>query len=372
MSNSPSNEKLYQIALTLLPNVGSVLAKNLIAYCGSAENIFKTSKGKLEKIPMIGKERAEGIANADVMKQAEEELKFTQKYNIEPIFFTDKNYPYRLKECSDSPVLLYYKGNANLNAEKIVGVVGTRRITEYGKEMTRKLIGDLAAQNILIVSGLAYGIDIAAHSASLENNLSTIGVLGHGLNTIYPKQHKGVAKKMVGQGGLLTEYCSAEEMHPSNFPDRNRIVAGMCDAVVVVESAIEGGAVITANVANSYNRDVFAFPGKANDRFSAGCNFLIKTFKAKLIEGADDLLKEMNWVSEEQKSKGKKQQRQLSLTLTDEEQKIYTLLNERTELAIDELADATQMNVSSLAATLLEMEMNSILVSLPGKRFKLV
>ena len=334
MSNSTPNEKLHQIALTLLPNVGSVLAKNLIAYCGSAENVFKTSKSKLEKIPQIGKERAEAIANADVMKEAEEELKFTQKYNIEPIFFTDKNYPHRLKECADSPVLLYYKGNADLNAEKIVGIVGTRRITDYGKEVTKKLIADLAAQNVLIISGLAYGVDIAAHNAALENNLPTVGVLGHGLNTIYPKQNKSTATKMVTQGGLLSEYTSKDEMRPTNFADRNRIVAGMCDAVVLIESAIDGGGVITANVAFSYNRDVFAFPGKASDKYSAGCNFLIKTSKAKLIESTDDLLREMNWVTHEQNTKGKKPQRQLMLTLTEEEQKIYNLLNEKTELLL--------------------------------------
>lgn len=372
LPNTQSNEKLYQIALTLLPNVGDVLAKNLVAYCGSAENVFKASKSKLEKIPLVGKERAESIAGADVMKEAEEEMKFIEKYNIQPLFFTDKNYPYRLKECSDSPVLLYYKGNADLNADKVIGVVGTRRVTEYGKEMTKKLIADLAGQNILIVSGLAYGIDIAAHNAALEHNLQTVGVLGHGLNTIYPKQNKGTAKKMVSQGGLLCEYKSSDEMHPSNFPNRNRIVAGMCDAVIVVESAVEGGAVITANIANSYNRDVFAYPGKATDRFSSGCNFLIKTFKAKMIEGAADLLREMNWVDKEQSAKSKPQQRQLALTLTGEEQKIYGLLSEKTELAIDELAEVTNMNVSSLAATLLEMEMNSIIVSLPGKRFKLL
>jgi len=372
LPNSQSNEKLYQIALTLLPNVGDVLAKNLMAYCGSAENVFKTSKGRLEKIPGIGKERAEQISSADVTKEAEDELKFVEKYNIEPIFFTDKNYPTRLKECNDSPVMLYYKGNADLNTEKIIGVVGTRRITEYGKEVTKKLIADLSAQNILVVSGLAYGVDVAAHNAALENNLKTVGVLGHGLNTIYPKQHKNVATKMVEQGGLLTEYRSSEEMHPSNFPNRNRIVAGICDAVIVVESAIEGGAVITANIANSYNRDVFAFPGKSSDRFSAGCNFLIKTFKAKMMESAEDLLREMNWAEKEQTTKSKKQLRQLALTLNDEEQKLYNLLNEKVELAIDELADATNMNVSSLAATLLEMEMNSIIVSLPGKRYKLV
>lgn len=372
MSNKISNEKLYQVALTLLPNVGSVLAKNLVAYCGSPEAVFKTSKGKLEKIPGIGKERAGDIADANVLKEAEEELKFTEKYNIAPLFFTDENYPQRLKTCADSPVLLYYKGNADLNAEKVIGIVGTRRASEYGKEITKKLVADLAIQNVLVVSGLAYGIDVAAHNASLENNLKTVGVLAHGLNTIYPQQHKTVAKKMVEQGGLLTEYISTNEMHPSNFPNRNRIVAGMCDATVVIESAIEGGAVITANIANSYNRDVFAFPGRSTDRFSAGCNFLIKTFKAKMIEGADDLLLEMNWKTTVAEQKSKKQQRQLALVLSDEEQKIYNLLNEKTELAIDSIVDETQMNSSVLAATLLEMEMNSIIVSLPGKRYKLI
>ena len=372
MLNSNSNEQLYQIALTMLPNVGDVLAKNLIAYCGSPEAVFKTSKSKLEKIPMVGKERAEGIANADVLKEAEKELKFVADYKIKTLFFTDTDYPQRLKNCNDSPVLLYYKGNADLNAEKIVAIVGTRNITAYGKEMTKKLVAELSAQDILIVSGLAYGIDITSHNAALEHNLKTVGVLAHGLNTIYPAQHKPVAKKMVEQGGLLTEYTSSHEMHPSNFPNRNRIVAGISDAIVVVESAIKGGAVLTANIANSYNKDVFACPGKTTDKLSAGCNFLIKTFKAKMIESADDLLMEMNWVQKEQNGKSKKQQRQLALTLNEEEQKIYNALNEKSELAIDELASHTEMNASSLASTLLEMEMNSILVSLPGKRYKLV
>lgn len=376
MSNNSSNERLYQIALTLLPQAGSVLAKNLMAYCGSAESVFKASKSKLEKIPLIGKERAEAIANAtvnaEILKEAESELAFVEKYNIAQLFYTDAGYPQRLKECSDSPVLLYYKGRANLNAEKIIGVVGTRRVTDYGKEATKKLVEDLAVQNVLVVSGLAYGIDIAAHNAALEFNLPTVGVLAHGLNTIYPKQHKNTAKKMVEQGGLLTEYTSRHEMHPSNFPSRNRIVSGMCDAIVVVESAAKGGALITANIANSYNREVFAYPGKATDRFSAGCNFLIKTYKAKMIEGADDLMKEMNWVSGEAQTKGKKAQRQLSLNLSEEEQVVYNLLHAKNELAIDELADSTAMNVSSLAATLLEMEMNNLIVSLPGKRYKLV
>ncbi len=366
------DSKLYQIALTLLPNVGSVLAKNLVAYCGSTEQVFKTGKTKLEKIPGIGKERAAAIASADVLKQAEKEISFITKYNIRPLFFTDADYPQRLKQCNDSPVLLYYKGHADLNTEKIVGVVGTRRCTDYGKEVTKKLIAGLSAQNTLVVSGLAYGIDIAAHKAALENNLKTVGVLAHGLNTIYPTQHKATAKDMVEQGGLLTEYISTNEMHPSNFPNRNRIVAGMCDAVVIVESAIEGGAVITANIANSYNRDVFAYPGKSSDKFSSGCNFLIKTYKAQMIESAEDLLTHMNWQQATPQSKSKKQQQQLALTLSSEEQTIYSLLTEKETVGMDELAVKTNLNASILAATLLEMEINSLVMSLPGKQYKLV
>lgn len=372
MPNSNRQHTLYEIALTLLPGVGDVLAKSLVAYCGSAQNIFSTSKTRLEKIPGIGKERAAQITSAEVLKEAEEELKFIEKYHIEPLFFTDKNYPYRLKECADSPVMLYYRGNANLNSEKIVAVVGTRRITSYGKEQTQKLIADLAAQNALVVSGLAYGVDVCAHQAALENNLATVGVLGHGLNTVYPQVHKSIAKEMIAQGGLLTEYRSTNKMHPSNFPNRNRIVAGLCDALIVAESAVEGGAMLTANVANSYNREVFAFPGKASDRFSAGCNFLIKTYKAKMIESAEDLLREMNWQNSGEHKGTKKKQKQLAITLNEAEQKIYHLLKEKEGLAIDELAVLADMNISTLAATLLEMEMNNILISLPGKRYKLV
>ncbi len=372
MLNSNSQDKLYQIALTLLPNVGSVLAKNIIAYCGSAEAVFKTSKSKLEKIPGIGSDRAEGIASADVLKEAEKELKFVQDYRITILFFTDKDYPHRLKNCNDSPVILYYKGNADLNAKKVLGIVGTRRATNYGKEVTKKLVAELSSHDILIVSGLAYGIDVASHQAAIDSNLKTLGVLGHGLNTIYPQQHKSIAKKMMESGGLLTEYKSCDDMHPSNFPNRNRIVAGVSDAVVVVESGIKGGAVITANIANSYNREVFTYPGRTTDKMSAGCNFLIKTFKAKLIESGEDLLAEMNWITQVSEKKSKKPQRQLALNLSENEQIIYNLLNEREEAAVDFLVDCTGLNSSVLAATLLEMEMNNVIVSLPGKRYKLI
>lgn len=370
MNTNP--ELLYRIALTIIPNIGPAVAKNLLAYCGSAEAVFKASKSKLIKVPSVGEERAEFIAQANVLQEAEEELKFISDHDITPLFFTDAAYPYRLKECSDSPLLLYYKGNGDLNNEKIVAIVGTRRCTDYGKEITKKLTETLAAHDALIVSGLAYGVDIAAHNAALENNLKTVGVLGHGLNTLYPQQHKATSKKMVEQGGLLTEYRSTEKMTPHNFPDRNRIVAGLCDALIVIESAEDGGAILTANIANSYNRDVFAVPGKATDKWSRGCNALIKSNRAQLIETGEDLLKALNWAQPEKGLQKIKKQRQLLLNLNDDEQSIYKALNEAGELDIDMLTVRTQLNSSVLASILLEMEMNDIILSLPGKRYKLV
>lgn len=372
MSNSASQKLLYQVAVTLLPNIGSILAKNLIAYCGGVEEVFKTSRAKLLKIPAIGEERADSIVNADVLKEAEKELKFIEEYNIEAFFYTDENYPERLKALPDSPILLYYRGETSLNAPRTVGIVGTRKATEYGKEITRKIVADLAGTDIVIVSGLAYGIDVAAHTAALENNLKTIGVLAHGLNTIYPAQHKSIAKKMVAQGGLLTEYKSIDEMIHHNFPERNRIVAALSDALIVVESAQKGGAVITANIANSYNKDVFAVPGRVNDKVSSGCNFLIKTHKATMIESGAELLEAMHWNNNSPKGRAPQQQRKLILNLPPDHQSVYNILNEKGELEIDKLVIDSALNSSMLAATLLEMEMDGIIVSLPGKRYKLI
>jgi DNA processing protein len=360
---------LYNIALTLITGIGSSVAQNLVAYCGSAEAVFHASKAKLMKVPLVGEERANEILNADILDKAKAEVKFIADYNIKTLLYSDPEYPRRLRECADMPYLLYYKGNVDLNADKIVGIVGTRNITEYGKEVTKKFVQELAAQDVLVISGLAYGVDIAAHNSALENNLKTVGVMAHGLNQIYPAQHKPTAKKMVEQGGLLTEYNSQVEMHPSFFPQRNRIVAGMCDAVVVIESAVKGGALITANIANSYNRDVFAIPGRIGDKYSAGCNFLIKTYKATMIETAQNLFEAMNW---EGVGKSKKKKAQLSLTLSPEEQKVYQLLTENTELEIDRIVGLSGMSGGEIAATLLEMEMSGVIVSLPGKRYKLI
>jgi DNA processing protein len=363
-----TEETRYQIALTMTPGVGDTAAKNLLSYCGSAEAVFKTPKTKLKNIPGIGEKTAETIWKKDFFDRVEEELLFIDKYKIEVLFCTDHAFPKRLKECVDSPVLLYYRGNADLNQTKILGVVGTRNATDYGKVFIKKMMTDLADQNILILSGLAYGIDTIAHKKALENGLQTVGVLGHGLNHLYPAQNKTLAKQMLAHGGLLTELSSTSQMLPSNFPQRNRIVAGMCDALLVVESATKGGALITANIANSYNKDVFALPGNVYDKYSQGCNFLLKTHKAYIVENAEDILVSMNWSNEIIKPKA---QKQLLLNFNAKEKKIVDILKEHPQLEIDVLMKLLKSNHSEYSATLLELEMNGVIVSLPGKSYKL-
>jgi DNA processing protein len=287
----------YRIGITLIKGIGNSLAKNLIAYIGSEEGIFKESQKNLAKIPGIGEVLSHEIANADVLKRAEQEVEFIIKNKIVPFYFTDREYPFRLKECADAPIIIYTRGNCSLNDGRFIGLVGTRNATETGKDNCRKLIQDIAQQlpNAIIVSGLAYGVDICAHKTAVECGLPTIGVVGHGLDRIYPAVHRPTAVKMVENGMLLTEYLSGTNPDRQNFVQRNRIIAGLCDATVVVESAVRGGALITAEVANDYSRDVFAFPGRVGDEWSAGCNALIKNNKASLIESADDIMHIMNW-----------------------------------------------------------------------------
>lgn len=360
----------YKIGITLLNGVGDVLAKNLIAYCGSAEEVFKTKKQQLEKIPGIGKHTSELILNSkSALNRAEKEIKFLEEKSIQAIFFTDKEYPQRLRNCHDSPVMLYYKGNANLNSTKIISIVGTRTPSIYGKQITEKLIEGLTESGCLIVSGLAYGIDIAAHKAALNCKLNTIGVLAHGLDRMYPSVHSQYAEKMILQGGLLTEFLSETNPDKENFPKRNRIVAGMCDALIVVESKRGGGSLITSTIANSYNKDVFAFPGKAGDALSEGCNGLIKSHKANLIESAADLLYIMNW-DEKPKSK-KTNQMPLLLNLSDEEQLIINTFQNKNQLHIDEICYLTSFSVSKASSYLLQLEFSNIILSLPGKLYKL-
>jgi DNA processing protein len=365
-----SNQLLYQIALTHLSEIGSITAKNLVSYCGGVQGVFEAKKSHLEKIPNIGTIRAQAILSSktEALKLAEAEIKFIEKNNLTPLFYTDEKFPKRLLQCSDSPVLLYYKGNADLNARKIISIVGTRRVTEYGKEQCEKLIEQLAVYQPLIVSGLAYGVDITAHKSAMKNKLETIGVVANGMDKMYPSAHLKYVKQMVECGGILTEYGFGEVANKENFPQRNRIVAGMCDAMIVIETAIKGGAMITAKLADSYNRDVFALPGKVSDTYSEGCNYLIKNNQASLFESADDIIKQLMWDVELLKPSTK--QTLLFVDLSADEKIIVDAL-QNGQTSIDDLVIKTKLSHTSIAGLLLQLELRGIVKALPGKLFKL-
>lgn len=359
---------LYQIALTLIPNIGDVLAKNLVSYCGGVEAVFKEKKSKLLKIPGIGEFSADSICGFQSFERAEQELAFIQKHKIKPLFYLDDAYPFRLKEIYDAPCMLYYLGNADLNNLKIVSIVGTRKASEYGKAFTEKLVADLAEQNCLILSGLALGIDGYAHRAAVKNNLATVGVLAHGLDRIYPAAHKKLAAQMVENGGLLTDFPSGTIPDAPNFPSRNRIVAGMCDVLVVVETALKGGSRITAEIANSYNKDIMALPGRVNDEYSTGCNHLIRVNKASIITCAQDLFELMNW---QDSSAVKPVQQSLTFDLEPDDLLIVNYIKQKNKVGIDDISFDLQMNQSEVLMRLLQLEFKGVLRSLPGKFFEL-
>ena len=365
------SELLYQLALTEVPNIGCVHAKILAQEFGSAEMIFKAKQQLLEKIEGIGEVRAKAIKAFNNFSKAEDEIKFIEKYKIKPLFLTDKNYPQRLLNCYDSPTLLFYKGDADLNTSKIVAIIGTRSHTEYGKQQTEKLVKELSSQNILIVSGMAFGIDAIAHKAAYKNNLTTVGVLGHGLDQIYPPDHSTLAKDMLKHsGGLLTEFRSNTKPDKHNFPTRNRIVAGMSDATVVIETGEKGGSMITAELANGYNKDVFALPGRINDHKSAGCNFLIRNNKAMLLTDAEELIEVMGWEEKNQKSKAKIQ-REIFIELSKDEKIIVDILKEKDLVHVDELNFKSGLSSSSMAVAILNLELQGVVATLPGKLYKL-
>jgi DNA processing protein len=359
----------YKIALTLIPNIGDILAKRLVAYCGGVEAVFNEKKAALEKIPGIGTAYANSIINHTAFNRAEEEIKFIEKNNITPLFYLDSNYPKRLSHCEDNPVMLYFKGNCNLNAEKIISIVGTREATEYGKRMCEKLIADLAIHHVTIISGLAYGIDICAHKAALDNKLPTVCTLAHGLDRMYPAVHKNTAEKMLENGGWLTDFTSNTIPDRENFPRRNRIVAGISDATIVIESKKSGGSLITADIANSYNRDVFAFPGRVDDVCSEGCNAIIKQNKAALIQSAADLVYILGW--EQTKKANAPQQKQLFIELSNEEETLVNALKEKESVGIDDLCFIAKLPMSKVSALLLTLEFSGIVRSLPGKAYRL-
>ncbi len=365
-------ERLAFLALHFIPGVGDHLIKQLIAYCGSASAVFTKPKGKLLKIPGIGDVTAQAITSGNPFHEAEKEILKAEKEGVALLFFTDKNYPERLKAIEDAPSLLYWKGNANLQHNKTVGLVGTRQATTYGKEMVDRIVEELVAHQVIIVSGLAYGIDIQAHKQALKKNLSTIGVMGSGLDVIYPAAHKETARKMTEQGGLLSENRFGTKPDAHNFPARNRIIAGLCDALIIVEAAETGGALITADIANSYNKDVFAVPGSLQQNFSAGCNKLIKTNKAHLYTGAKDLEYIMNWQPHTEATQAIPANQMAWSDLTAEEQTIVTTLKQKKDgTQLDEIAWRTGIPLGPLASLLLNLEFKNVVKSLPGKLYAL-
>ncbi|MDR3328450.1 MAG: DNA-processing protein DprA [Prevotellaceae bacterium] len=353
---------LYAIALTFIKGIGPINAKGLIGHFESVQGIFDAKpadfKGFNKNISVLLDKNIKNQA----IERAAKEIEFARKHNINIHCLLDESYPYRLRECEDSPIILYSLGDCDLNSGYFVAVIGTRNVTSYGKECCYKLIKELSAnqQDATIISGLAYGVDSIAHKAALNENFHTIGVVAHGLDRLYPAQNKALARKIVDSGGaIVTEYPSETRIDAANFVKRNRIIAGLCDASVIVESAERGGALITAEAANTYNRDVFAFPGRCDDNFSQGCNNLIKTNQAQIITSADDIINAMGW------KKKTPEQQPLFTELTDEERKIVEILH-KTELDANDLSKELKIPIQKMLSTLVVMELKGLVKSSRG------
>lgn len=368
-----NTEAKYAMALTLIDGVGNINAKKLLAYCGDFSSVFKSTKSNLAKIPGIGSVLVQKIydqfSDEKIMQRVYEEVEFIEKNDVQVILITDKNYPLNLKQCEDSPIVLYGKGNLNFNTGKIVSVVGTRKVTQRGKDICSSILEDLIPHEPLVISGMAYGVDIHAHKCCVKNDIATIGVLAHGLDRLYPSTHKPTADKMLKKGGLLTEFMSGTNPDRQNFPTRNRIIAGLADVTLVIESAKRGGSLITAEIANSYSRDVFAVPGRITDQYSEGCNYLIKINKAHLLNSAADIVYLMNW--ELNKEKPKTVQKQLFVDLPPNEQLIYDSLEPEKSIGMDELSVKTKLSTSVLSVGLLQLEFKGLVKALPGSSFRL-
>lgn len=368
-----STELFNILALLKVEGVGDIVAKKLINHCGSAENVFHAKTNQLKAIDGIGDALIKKLKDKTVFEKAEQEFQFIEKEKIKVLYYQNELYPERLKHCIDGPVLLFSSGNINLENRRVISIVGTREITSYGTNFCKKLLEDLAIFNPIIVSGFAYGVDIIAHQAAMELNLQTIGVLAHGLNQIYPKTHKKYVAKMEENGGFLTEFWSNSNPEKENFVRRNRIVAGMSEATIVIESAEKGGSLITALMANDYNRDVFAVPGRTSDKFSQGCNDLIKTQRANLMTSAADLVYILNWeLQNKNDSFSKPIQKQLFVVLEDEEQKIYDYLQKNGKQLLDIIALECDFPIYKISSILLNMELKGVIRPLPGKLFEAV
>jgi DNA processing protein len=367
------NDLFYLLALQQVEGIGVITAKKLLQHFGSPEAIFQAKKTELAKIDGIGKSTISNLHKKNGFDQAESEILFLEKEDINVFSFQCNEYPDRLKNCHDAPLLLFQSGNVNWNNSKIISIVGTRQITTYGTDFTKKLLEEIAPLNPIIVSGFAYGVDIVAHQAAMEHNLQTIGVLAHGLNQIYPKNHKKYMAKMQENGGFLTEFWTYSKPDRENFVKRNRIVAGISEATIVVESAERGGSLITAEIANDYNREVFAVPGRATDKYSQGCNNLIKTQRAQMITSAADLIYLLNWdIKNKTTVENKAIQKQLFVTLSEDEQTIYNYLQTKGKELMDIIALDCDLPIFKISSILLNMELKGVVRPLPGKVFEVV
>tara|TARA_R100001369_G_scaffold29172_1_gene52410 strand:- start:101586 stop:102686 length:1101 start_codon:yes stop_codon:yes gene_type:complete len=363
------SELLSTLALQSAPNLGDSTAKKLIRHFGSAEAIFKAKKESMLKIDGIGKIKLQGLFDADRLSLAEAELKFIQNNGIDYHYYQDRDYPEKLKHCNDGPILLFSKGNIDLKKKKILSIVGTRKITSAGAVFCEKLIEELAPLDPIIISGFAYGVDITAHKAAIKNNLQTIGCLAHGLNQLYPQSHSKYKASLEENGGFFTDFWSSDNFDRNNFLKRNRIIAGLSEATVVIESAVKGGSLVTADIANSYDREVFAVPGRPTDVQSTGCLNLIKSQNAHVLTSAADLIYILNW---EVQTKTGAIQKQLFVELEVEEQLLYDFLQEAGKQQLDHIALNCKMPTYKAAGILLEMELKGAIRPLPGKLFEVI
>lgn len=370
----PENDLLYRLALSCVPGIGPVYAKKLLDRFGDAEAIFHAGSSGLAGVKGMGESRVNAILRFDQFGILEKEMAFLEKYGIRCLFFNEKEYPQRLCRCKEAPILFYYKGNADLNAGRIISIVGTRTPTEYGKQVVERLVRELAGCGPLVISGLAFGIDAAAHKAALSHSLPTVAILGHGLDQIYPPEHKPLAAEIIKRGGLLTNFLPHQETCVHHFPLRNRTVAGICDALVVVETDLDGGSMLTVKNALSYQKKIFAFPGRLTDKKSRGCNQLIQQGSARLLLHTSELITELGW--ETNKNRSPEQATifppRMDVHLNENEKMALSLLQSKTHLSVDELSSCMkQLSSSTIAMTLINLEMKGLILSLPGKMYSL-
>jgi DNA processing protein len=373
MTKPTDDEIIYNVALSLIPKIGPGVYKSIVSYSGSARRFFEMTRGKAGKIPGVGPKLLALQADKNTyLKQAAALIDEAKKSGIRMLSYWDISYPKRLKGLTDAPVLLFVKGNVDLNPGRTIGIVGTRNATAYGKSVTAKIVEDLAPYQPTVISGLAYGIDVEAHRAALQHGLPTIGVLGTPIEKIYPAHHKPVAAQMMNNGGLVSEYPSTAPLNPSNFPQRNRIIAGLSDALIVVEAAKKGGALITAEIAYSYNREVFAVPGNLQSTFSEGCNNLIRSMKAGIYMGPKELEESLSWQFADAGQDTKSPPKFDMDSLDPSQRGIVQILLENGEMEIDRLSWETSLPITTLAASLLNLEFQGIIKPLPGKKYTIV